>query len=94
MVIKYHDQKQLKEERSLFWLTVPGNRVHRDGGRKSVSTQAGSWLTTFHPQTGSRDCEQEGGLRLQTFKLDPQQHTSFDKAPPLKGPMTSHSAMN
>ena len=30
-VMKYHDQKPLKEERSLFWLTVPGTRVHHYG---------------------------------------------------------------
>lgn len=60
--IKYHDQKQLKEERSLLWFTVPGNRVHHDGGN-CVSAQARSWLITFHPHTGSREWEQEGGLR-------------------------------
>lgn len=62
-VVKYHDQKQLKEGRASLILWFQRNRVH-DGGEE-MAGGAGSNEITFPLHAGSTEREQEAGYKLQ-----------------------------
>lgn len=59
--------------KSLFWLTVPGSRVHHNGENMCQHKQEAGWSCLAPTQEAeSENRKWGGGLRLQTFKPDPQ----------------------